>query len=391
VLADLHCHYPMHLVPFDEDRAWTRLKSRALSLVWRDVHRASLVTFVRLFFSDETPFSGARVNMDKLRRGDVGLMLSVLYQPGDEFTLASLLGRPPRSVYREDLERQLAYVTDHITRHHADVAVVVKSKSDLEAARAAGKTAVVHCVEGGFQLGADEAEVGAAVARLAAAGVAYITLAHLFFRRVATNANAFPLLTDKLFRRLLPQHGHGLCPLGEAALTAMVEHRVLVDVSHMDEASLRTTFAQLDRLDPGRTVPVLASHSAYRFGDQDYNLEPWAIEQIAARNGVIGLILADHQLCDGGRPQPRSAAETAKLLADHARAIERGTGSLDHGAIGSDLDGFIKPVVAGFQDAAALKNLEGALATELGDAAAAEAIARRNAERLIDWVFAGRP
>lgn len=391
MIADLHSHYPMHLVPLDEGSFPRRLKGRTLSAIWRDVHRAAIVSLVGRVFNRRTPFSGNRVTMAKLVQGDVRLVLSVLYQPGDEFALPSLLGRGPQSIYRHDLERQLRYVTEHITTHHADRALVVRTIDDLHAARATGKVAVVHCVEGGFQLGCDAAEIRATVARLAEAGVAYITLAHLFFRRIATNANAFPFIPDAVYRRLLRQPDGGLFELGEAALEAMVAHNVLVDVSHMDDRALRATFAKLDQLDPGHEVPVVATHVAYRFGDQDYNLAPWMVKKIAERNGVIGLILADHQLCDarGRLRRPRDRTETAALLVRHARRIRELTGSFDHVALGSDLDGFIKPVAAGFEDAAALRALPDALAPLVGPEAA-QAIAHGNAERIVEGVFAAR-
>ena len=55
----------------------------------------------------------------------------------------------------------------------------------------------MHCIEGGFHLGATPEEVTAHVHELADRGVAYITLAHLFWRRVATNAPALPFLPTR--------------------------------------------------------------------------------------------------------------------------------------------------------------------------------------------------
>ena len=79
-------------------------------------------------------------------------------------------------------------------------------------------------------------------------GVAYVTLAHLFYRGVAQNAPALPFLPDALYRLVFPQPGDaGLTPLGEAALRAMGEHRVLVDVTHMNDRALEHTFRVLER------------------------------------------------------------------------------------------------------------------------------------------------
>ena len=62
------------------------------------------------------------------------------------------------------------------------------------------KIAFVHCVEGGFHLGGTPGSVDDAVKQLAARGVAYVTLAHLFWRQVATNAPAIPFLPTWLYR-----------------------------------------------------------------------------------------------------------------------------------------------------------------------------------------------
>ena len=59
-----------------------------------------------------------------------------------------------------------------------------------------------------------------AVERLADSGVAYVTLAHLFWRQVATNAPAIPFLPDWLYRRVFPQPDRGLTELGTAAVRA---------------------------------------------------------------------------------------------------------------------------------------------------------------------------
>jgi membrane dipeptidase len=56
--------------------------------------------------------------------------------------------------------------------------------------------------------------------------VAYITLAHLIWRDVATDAPALPLMTDAQYRHWLPQPQEGLSDLGRAAIEAMVRERV---------------------------------------------------------------------------------------------------------------------------------------------------------------------
>ncbi|MDX6637092.1 MAG: rane dipeptidase, partial [Solirubrobacterales bacterium] len=231
-------------------------------------------------------------------------------------------------------------------------------------------------------LGATVDEVDANVIELARRGCAYITLAHLFYRGVATNVNAIPFLSPRAYNFLFPMpKGVGLTALGEAALRAMVRERVLVDTSHMSARALEDTFALLDRLDPERSVPVLATHVAYRYGNDLYNVEDETIRAIATRGGVVGLILAEHQAADGF-PHTKTVHDSIELICRHADRIAEVAGSHRHTAIGTDLDGFIKPTLAGLDDSGRLPLLEAGLRERYGDADA-ELITSGNVLRLL--------
>jgi microsomal dipeptidase-like Zn-dependent dipeptidase len=377
VIVDLHAHYPMHLVPHARVRLLRLLRSRGERRRLRDRLRALLVGLASLFANYRSLFSGPRVHMSYMRAGGVGVALSVLYSFFDEVDVGK--GPQPRPGYLESITGQVKVVERHVADHHADDAVVVRNPRELDAAQRAGKLALVHCVEGGFHLGPAPVEVEQAVRRLADLGVAYITLAHLIWRGVATDAPALPFLTDEEYRRWLPQPDEGLSELGRAAVEAMVREGVLIDVSHMSERSLDDTFALLDRLDPERSVPVVATHAGYRFGSQEYMLSAETLRRIAERDGVVGLIFAQHQLGDGldigarrplGLPIPRPPrfGDSFAILCRHIDRIHEVTGSHRHTAIGSDLDGFIKPTLAGLEDMRDMTGLERALREHYGEA-----------------------
>ena len=112
----------------------------------------------------------------------------------------------------------------------------------------------------------------------------YVTVAHLFWRQVATNANALPFLPDWLYRLLFRQPTVGLSPIGRAAIEAMISEGVLIDITHMNAHALEETFALLDERDPGKTVPVIASHMACRFGGLEYALTDDVIRRVADEN-----------------------------------------------------------------------------------------------------------
>jgi microsomal dipeptidase-like Zn-dependent dipeptidase len=270
----------------------------------------------------------------------------------------------------------------------------VRNAHELDDALADPKRiAFVHCVEGGFHLGSTPEEVTETVAELAKRGVAYITLAHLFWRQVATNAPAIPFLGDGLYRRFFHQPDEGLGELGAAAVRAMYEERMLIDVSHMSERALDDTFRLLGELDEEHGAhptehPVVATHAGYRLGSQEYMLSPATVHRIAARGGVVGLILARHQLCEKAEVQdPDDPAETPRVLRRHIDAIrQRVPGQTNaHVAIGSDLDGFIKPTMPGIETASDLATLEAPLRAAYGDDA--EMILSGNAMRVARWAL----
>ena len=162
-----------------------------------------------------------------------------------------------------------------------------------------------------------------------------------------------------------------------------MHHRVPLDVTHLSERSLTDLWELLDALDPERALPVIASHAAVRRDGLQYALSADTISQIAARDGIIGLISADHQL-QPDRP-PGSLAETAALLAEHVRAIERIAGAGRYAALGTDLGGFVTPA-AGLENAGRLGALRQALVAELDDeqlTATAEANALRFLRRAL--------
>jgi microsomal dipeptidase-like Zn-dependent dipeptidase len=389
MIADLHNHYPMHLVP-DADASLLRLVTTERGR-WRllDQLQALGVGMASRIANYQSFHSGPRSTVPLMRAGGVGVALSVLYSPFDEMDADKRYHHPPSDAYIHSVLRHLEEVEEEIADHHAGEAAVAHDPGELDDALAAGRVALVHCLEGGFHLGLSPEAVERAVGELAEHGLAYITLAHLFWRRIATHANAIPFLPDPVFYFLFPQPPVGLSDLARAAMRAMVRRRVLIDLSHMSERSLDDAFALLDELDPDRTVPVVASHAGYRFGRQEYNLNERTVERIAERDGVIGLILAEHQAADGLRDRRTTTlGQSLEILFRHVDRLREITGSHRHAAIGSDHDGFIKPTLAGLEDARRLGSLETALAHHYGGATA-EQIASGNVLRLLRSYWQG--
>jgi microsomal dipeptidase-like Zn-dependent dipeptidase len=397
-IADLHCHYPMHLLARDpgvQGDLPRRRRGKASNLgfeylvrirrqpgIWPKL-RAALVLFFARILNFRSERDSWRVDLAKLRAGGVRVVLSVLYLPAAEINDPGGDGDYPELLGRlEEVEAELA------NEPEGERPVAVRSRADLDAAMKRERIAIVHCVEGGFHLGRDDVLIGERVAELKRRGVVYITLAHLLFRGVATNAPALPMLSDRAYDRIFCQPDDGLTARGEAIVRAMYAQRMLVDVSHMRAAALAETFELLRALDAESGAepaehPVLATHAGFRFGEQSYMLAPETIREVARRDGVIGLIMAQHQLNDG-LEVTEDAGEferTARTVCAHIDAIREHAGSNDHVGIGSDLDGFIKPTVAGIENVDDLAKFRAPLAAAYpGDA---EKILSGNALRVL--------
>lgn len=384
MIADLHCHYPMHLLPEEHE---PRGLSHGFFVQLEDRFDRAAEDVAGRLLNNPSWGSGWRVDLDGLERGGAGLVCSVLYWPSDEFTLDPA----PRLGSFDDLRGQLEYVEADLQQlDPADMRYVIARRAgDLDVQ---DRVVFVHCVEGGFHLGPDEDAIDANVGWLAERGVLYITLAHLFFRGVATNAPAIPALTDGEYNDLFHQPDTGLTSLGRAAVRAMYRHKVLVDISHMDQRAIDETFALIEQLDAQSgedpvSYPVIATHVGMREANSDaqaYNLDAGTAERVQARGGLIGVIMAQHQI-----GATSSDAESRELLRRHIDAIAaagaRGRRAV---AIGSDLDGFIKPTLAGLERASDLAVLEGWIREDFPEDA--DAILYGNARRLVRRVFETR-
>ena len=357
-IVDIHSHFPMHLdasLKGATRRAMTRLGGRS----FRDFLRAMVLNIASTLFNYRKWDAGPAVTLPKLREGRVAVALSVLYQALDEMDVGHPFDADPRPSYFGDLLRELENVEKHVEAHPSE-ATVAHNPQELQGALDQGKVALVHAVEGGFHLGETAPQIAANVVELGKRGVAYVTVAHLFWRGIATNAPALPFLPDSVYRAVFPQPDEGLSPLGQAAVDAMVGQRILVDLTHMSKRSMRETLARVPA-----EVPVLATHIACRFGTLAYNLSDEMILAIAAHHGVMGVILCDH-FANEKHGRTSTFEESFEAIARQIDRIHTVTGSYDHTAIGTDLDGFIKPTLAELDDASHLEKLEKALVEHYG-------------------------
>jgi microsomal dipeptidase-like Zn-dependent dipeptidase len=389
MIADLHCHYPMHLVADEPDTAGPRE-----GWLWQFVDKieGGALDLIAKIVNDAGWSSGWRVSLEGLKTGGAGIVCSVLYWPASEFDPLHLNDEPPLERYFDYLRRQLEFIEGGLPDKTTDGTPVFVAKTAADLERQGIR--FIHCVEGGFQLGEDLEKIDQRVQWLSQQGVLYITVAHLFYRGVATEAPAIPAFTDQQFLETFPEpEGIGLTELGKKLIEAMYRHKILIDISHMSERAVKETFDLVERLEGNNAktdYPIIATHVGMRSAGptaraQEYNLSDDTARKIAERGGVIGLISAQHQLGDAD-----NEAESAALIKAHLDAISAAVGDASSvAALGTDIDGFIKPTLAGFEKAEDFAKLE----TWVRSAGQTdpEAILHGNAERVIRAAFTGRP
>jgi membrane dipeptidase len=376
---DLHAHYPMHVAsdldahqgPEPSLKRMRRIRTRR-GLLGR-VQGLILWGAMKLA-NDKTLTSGPRISIESMQKGDVRLAMSVLMQEFTEVDLSKRYAAAPTPDYFQSLISEMEEVEAEVETHSEDVIRVVRDREQLDACLQSDAIGLIHAVEGGYTLGDGNEEIAANCRTLAEKGVGYVTVAHLFFRQVATNAPALPFLPDRIYGLVFPQRGKDrLTPRGEAVVKGLVDNRILIDLSHMDPGGIAEVFALLDdELDPGKTFPVVSTHAGFRFGAQEYMCDRGIVEKIAERDGVIGLIMAQHQLNDGLRKHKdftRTLPESLEVICAHVDRLAEITGGYDHIALGTDFDGFIKPTMGGLEQMADLAALDAALRKRYGDEA----------------------
>jgi membrane dipeptidase len=127
--------------------------------------------------------------------------------------------------------------------------------------------------------------------------------------------------------------GGGLTDLGRALLAEMDRLDVVLDVTHMSD---QATFEALGRFDG----PVVATHANSRQTvDIPRLLSDRAIEAIAERDGVVGILPANWALVPGWQRADGKEHVTLAAVVDAIETVCEVAGDVRHVAIGTDFDG----------------------------------------------------
>jgi membrane dipeptidase len=285
-----------------------------------------------------------------LQKGGVKVLWSSLHVPEQELfecRLLRLLAHvfpSGRKLLKRTTWECLLLMMNELEQQVSESAdfAVARSNAELDAVLAAGQTAFVHTVEGGYVLGAglaadDLDERLARLDQLAERGVASLTLAHFFPNELAGQAEAIPAAQRSGPVCAIDTHvdlSRGLTATGRAVVERMVELRMVPDVAHCTPTARREIYELV-----ANRIPVIASHNGVvSMNPEPYNLDEQDMRAIAASGGVAGVIFMPYWL-EASDPGPGLDAIWRTL--DTMRTWSGG--SWEHVAIGTDFDGFTDP------------------------------------------------
>ncbi len=239
------------------------------------------------------PPAGQALSLGEAKRGGIGLLMATIFAPRDYC---------PGQTAQQVAEAQMLCYDELLARHEDDL-FRVESRGDLALCRAGGPIGIVHLMEG-----ADPIRSVRELRRWAERGVRVIGPAWNTGNRYCGGK----------------AEQSGLTPAGRDLIAEMRRHGLVPDMSHLTPVAFDDVMAQDDGL-------VVASHSnAYALCAHPRNLTDEQIQRVAARDGVVGVVLYNPFLGE-------EAVSLATVLAhiDHMVQLV-GPG---HVALGSDLDG----------------------------------------------------
>jgi membrane dipeptidase len=146
--------------------------------------------------------------------------------------------------------------------------------AEIRAAKQAGRLAILMGIEGGHAI---EDSLGV-LREMYRAGVRYMTLTHTNTNHWADSSG--PFYEPDFDPKKSVVHG-GLTGFGKDVVKEMNRLGMIVDVSHVSDATIRDVLAV-------SRAPVMASHSSCRaISDMPRNLTDDQIKQIAQKGGVV--------------------------------------------------------------------------------------------------------
>jgi membrane dipeptidase len=332
-------------------------------------------------------------DLNRLRRGHVGAQFWSVYVPSTTEEAKAV----QQTIEQIDVMKRL------VARYPAQL-MLADNAAELERAMKAGKVAGMLGIEGGHSIGSSLA----VLREMYGMGVRYMTLTH------GKNVPWADSATDA------PQHD-GLTDFGRQVVQEMNRIGMIVDLSHVSEATMKDALA-------ASKAPVMFSHSGVRaVNDHPRNVPDSVLPAVKANGGIVmvvflpGFLDADVRAYglrrtaeearlkamypgdpaaaaaalkawDGANPAPKTHVAR---VADHIDHLKRTIG-VDHIGLGGDYDGMDSAPV-GMEDVSGYPALFVELAKRGYSQAELEKIASGNMLRVLKAVEAhaagqkGRP
>lgn len=258
-----------------------------------------------------------------LRSNSRQVSLEKLKTGGVDVVFFSIMVYPQR--YGKIAKNQADYIIQVLKRElakNSDLVELATSYADIERILAKGKIAGLMGMEGGEPIENSVDNVN----HFYQQGVRYISPTWSVNNQLADSSGA------------AKARWNGLSPLGKQVIQRMNQLGMLIDVSHVSDA----TFNDILKL---TTQPVIASHSGVdgmRLSPR--NLSDAMLKQLATNGGALGVLFYPPFL------EPTGRANIASVVNHIDYAVK--VAGVDHVGLGSDFDGLDTPPPKGLEDAA---------------------------------------
>jgi len=321
------------------------------------------------------------VNIVNMQTGNVGMAVSVYYLPEKQIetlpirniidkvllaVLETVCVRLPEIIENTDTPTgPFEQIKQYIAMFEADIefaqnqnVAIAYSYTDILNLTMAGKTVFLHSIEGAHALGCapiDQDTLLSNLEWLFDAGICQITLGHFFENiLVSTSGGIPPGLASQIGYDPKAVNTYPLGYNGDMAIAAidrMLELGIIIDLGHchplakamvIERNNLRGTNKRpLTFAHTGVREVALRHHPDMLPDYAAYLPDSTDITSIKDCNGVLGVIFMDYWLTGDDNFQPAIAAvvETIVFIRDVPDS-NGNSGTYDHIAIGSDLDGF---------------------------------------------------
>lgn len=188
---------------------------------------------------DPGVFNRAQVNLPSMRVGGLDAAFFIVYTPQEDLSEA---GYARAAQAAEEKYRGIL----RMLRANSDTIGLATNADEVEALNAEGKLVALIGIENSYPLGATPERVAQAVAMWARRGARYASITHFGHNQFGGSSNPSTARGDG--------DDPGLSELGRALVSALNDHGIMVDVSHVGAKTAADAMA-------ASRAPVIASHS----------------------------------------------------------------------------------------------------------------------------------